>query len=66
MTDTIEQRERVQPQRSFTAPYGDTRRDFPPPDGAVLSGYPSTATTANTMTQPTVPRVGPISPRKLR
>jgi hypothetical protein len=69
MTDEIPQARRVQPQRSFVEPIGDTRTDFPPPRGAVLSGYPSSEVAPGSlpvMTQPTVPAIVPIRTRKLK
>lgn len=52
MTDEIKQPDRTVPQRSYSKPYGDTRRDFPAPLGAKLTGYPSTQTTAPSLGQP--------------
>ncbi len=65
--DEIPQPDLYVPQRSFTTPYGDTRRNFPPPVNAVES-WPSSATTdeARALTQPTEPSVTPIKPRRMK
>jgi hypothetical protein len=69
MIGEIPQARRVQPQRSFVEPIGDTRTDFPPPRGAVLTGYPSSEVAPGSllvMTQPTVPEIVPLHIRKMK
>lgn len=65
LTAEIPQPDRYDPQRSFTAPYGDTRRNFPGPVSE-RANWPSTKTSVEPMTQPTDPKIGPIKPRRMK
>ncbi len=59
-TEAPAQPRQARVQRSFGAPVGDTRTDFPQPLGTMPTGYPSTARPAKSMGQPRDPAVDPV------